>query len=340
MADPGSARRRAVHVDPRRHGRRDRAPPHRRRPRPQPRRPHLGGERLHAHLRRADAARRPGSRPVRRGPGGPHRPDDLHRRVAGHRTRHDRRHGDRRPGRPGSGRSPALPGRAVGRGPHLRGGRAQPRARHLVGAGRVRRRRGRAARRPAHGGSRLVVGVLRQRAGRRRRDRRPGLEAPVPAPRRRRLAPRRRRCLPGDRRHRPGHRRPDRRGGPRVGVGPDRCAARRRAGDVRPARALVAAYAGAADRPAPPHPAPGARGHVHPVRHHRSAGRGLLPGHVLPAGRGRARPARDRRCCSCPSPSRPWSARRRPAGSSAAPAVGCSASWASSSPRPAWSCPP
>ena len=61
---------------------------------------------------------------------------------------------------------PRDPDHVVRRGP-----RAQPRARHLGGDRRHRRRLGRAARRDAHAGPRLAVGVPGQRAGRRGRAR-------------------------------------------------------------------------------------------------------------------------------------------------------------------------
>ncbi len=134
------------------------------------RQPLVGRQRLHAHVRRLPAARRPARRPARAQAHVHARPGPLLARLARRRPRPVGGVADRRARRPGPRRGDRLAGGAVDHHHDLRRRRrAQPRARHL-GCGRGRRRRGRgAARRDPHERAELALGAVRQRPDRARR---------------------------------------------------------------------------------------------------------------------------------------------------------------------------
>ena len=94
--------------------------------------PVLGGQRLHAHLRRAAAARRPGRRHPRPPPGVHLRHPAVHPRLAARRPRPELLAAARRPRPPGRRRRHRLAHRARADHHHLpRGPGAQPRVRRL-----------------------------------------------------------------------------------------------------------------------------------------------------------------------------------------------------------------
>ena len=177
MARASTTGRRAVRGSARRVDRERRAALDRQGARLLPGQPVLGRQRVHAHLRRLPAARRPHGRPARSSPALHRRPDPLRGRLACRRPRPERRLADRRACRPGPRRRAAVPRRPLARHRDLRRGRrAQQGARRLGRGRRFRRRRGRAARRHADPVGRLGVGAVRQRADRPRR------RVPRPAP--------------------------------------------------------------------------------------------------------------------------------------------------------------
>ena len=157
--------------------------------------PPVGGQRLHARLRRLPAARRPRRRPPRPQAAVRGRRAAVLGRLAAQRLRPVLRDADRRPRPAGPRRRARLPRRPGDHHHHL-----HRRQRAHQGAGRLERDRGLGrGRRPADGRRphrpRLVaLGVLRQRARRHRHDR-PGValrrrvagrgRAPLVRPRRR-----------------------------------------------------------------------------------------------------------------------------------------------------------
>ena len=281
-----------------------------------PRHADLGGQRVHADVRRSDAARRPGRRPVRIPPGGAHRAAGVHRGVAGHRSREQ-------PemligGRVAQGIGAAMlsPAALSVVTKTFHGSRAEQGTGHLVLDRWRRCRDRRSARRPAHRRPGLAVGVLHQRA-----DRllvvsglltgccRPTVRGtPGPA--------RRTGCGARHRRYRNRDLRADQRRRPGLAIGATLGHAGRRGRPVRRVRLCAARGTVAADEPADPDPPPGRRRYLPDPGRHRTDDRGLLPRLVLPPalrGYGALRPD----CCSCRSPSRPSSERRWPGRSSA-----------------------
>ena len=181
--------------------------------------PDLGGQRLHADVRRPDAARWPRRRPVRQPPGGADGACRLHPGLAGDRPGRERRTADRRPDRPRHrGRDP-LAGRAVGGHEDLPRRRAQQGARDLVRPGRWWRRGRRTARWCADRRSGLAVGVLRERPDRRARPRRTQPLLPARPSRDERGPTRRTRRAAGYCRYRGGDLRTDQRRRPRLALG-------------------------------------------------------------------------------------------------------------------------
>ena len=163
--------------------------------------PAVGDLGLRDHLRRRAAARRPARRPARAPAAVHRRPRALRDQLAAVRARVVGRLADRLPRAPGPRRRAARPGGALAADDDLRRGpRAQPRARHLRRGLRQRRRGRRPARRRADLVPELVVDLLRQRPGRRRRDRADAAAA-AREPRRPRAPPLRRRRRGDD--HRP-----------------------------------------------------------------------------------------------------------------------------------------
>ena len=179
--------------------------------------PPVGDQRLRARLRRLPAARRAHGRPPRPAPHLPARARALHARLVALRARVERGLAHRLPGRSGARRGDDLAGRALDPDHDLPGGsRPEHRPRRLGRSRRLRRRRGRAARRRAHRPALVGVDLLRQHPG--RRD---GLRAdPVllgesrdttrQEVRRARRGPRHRRALAARARHH---------AGPRLGLG-------------------------------------------------------------------------------------------------------------------------
>ena len=202
MARAGAPGHDAVRRRPRRRHRQRRAALDRARAGLLPGQPRLGRQRLHPHLRRLPAARRPPGRPARPAQALHDRPRRLLDRVAARRPGPIRRLAHRRARPAGPRRRARLPRRAVDRDQHLRRGRRAQQGAGRLGRGRrLGRRRGRAARRHAHRVPRLGVGAVRQRADRRRRR----AARPATAGR----EPRRgRRALLRPRRRRDGHGRP------------------------------------------------------------------------------------------------------------------------------------
>ena len=169
MARTGASRRRAVHGRARHRDRERRPPLDPDRSRILAGQPAMGDLRVRARLRRLPAARRP-HRGHPRAPADLHgRAGRVHDRLAALRARLVRGVPDRRPRDPGTRRRDDLAGRARDPDDDLRRGPgAEHRARRLGRGRRLRRRRGRPARRRAHGRSLVGVDLLRQHPGRAR----------------------------------------------------------------------------------------------------------------------------------------------------------------------------
>ena len=161
-----AARRRPAHA----HTRRDRgergAARHRRRAAAEQGRPALGDDRVHALLRRPDAARRQARRPVRATAAHPGRPGRLHRRVAPVRPRRRPGVAAGRPGPAGDGCRAALARRARHRADDVHRRRPDQGPRRVVRPGRPRLRARRDSRRRPHHGGGLALDLHCQRADR------------------------------------------------------------------------------------------------------------------------------------------------------------------------------
>ena len=236
---PRGGLRGLLHGHPRRQHRQRRAAVDARQPGAVGHRAAVGGQRLHAHLRRPAAGRRTGGGPARPPARLPRRPRAVHRGQPGGWAGPGGLAAGRRAGAAGGGRRHLHAGHAdLDHDDVPRAARAGPGARHLVrrGVGRWRPRwgdRGRADR-PAG----LAVGAVRQRADRRAGARPGGLGA---APGTAAAAPRA--AGPARRPHRHARlglpdRRPGAQRGARLGVAVHAGAVRRRPGAavrVRPA---------------------------------------------------------------------------------------------------------
>ncbi|XP_021300543.1 collagen alpha-1(I) chain-like, partial [Herrania umbratica] len=148
------------------------------------RRAAVGGERLHARLRRVPAARRARRRPVRAAADVPRRPRPVRGGEPGGRARRLPRAAAGRPGGAGPRRGSALP--RVADDPHhvvRRGTRAVAGARRVGGHGRAGRGDRRARRRGPGGAAELALDLPGERAGRGADDdRRAGGGAREPRP--------------------------------------------------------------------------------------------------------------------------------------------------------------
>ena len=175
VADPRDRLPRPVHGRARRDRRERRSPLHSARAALLRLEPPVGRQRVHAHLRRLPAARRPRGRPARSQAAVRGRGDRVQRRLAAQRPRADVRDADRRPGAPGPRGRARLPRRALDHHDDIhRAGGAHQGARRLE-RDRGRRRRGRPApRRRAHPARLVAVDLHRQRPG---RDRDAGADA-------------------------------------------------------------------------------------------------------------------------------------------------------------------
>ena len=124
----------------------------------------VGGERLHADVRRLPDAGRPGRRPLRSPSGVPDRPRGVHRLQPDRRPRPEWELADRRTGGTGHRRRHPRPGHPEHPGDHLhRPGRTAAGSGRLVGDGCQRSRRGRPGRRDPDQPPQLAVGALRER---------------------------------------------------------------------------------------------------------------------------------------------------------------------------------